>query len=225
VGHREELLAAARRLVREKGFARTTARDLVAASGTNLASIGYHFGSKEQLLNKAIAAEFAEWARHVGEVALGVDGATPLDRLAVALATIRDSYPRLRPLLVAFLEATAQAERSPELRAQLARHVTEARRVIADMVRASMPDVDLPADQAAAVASFIMALCDGLAWQWLIDPDTVPDGQALVSALGSALAAGLTAGPGDSRLGASLLGALPERAAASPGTTGAARST
>ena len=30
-----------------------TARDIVAASGANLASIGYHFGSKEALLSAA----------------------------------------------------------------------------------------------------------------------------------------------------------------------------
>lgn len=193
MGHREALLAAARRLVRDKGFARITARDLVGASNTNLASIGYHFGSKEQLLNRAIAEEFAEWAQHVGQVALAVDGASPLERLGVALATIRDSYSRLRPLLVAFLEATAQAERSPSLRDQLARHVAESRRVIAGMVQASLP-AELPSDQATVLASFIMAVCDGLAWQWLIDPDSVPDGQTLVSSLASALAAGLAAG-------------------------------
>src|SRR5215831_19031374 len=54
VGHREDLLAAARRLLETKGFARITVRDLVAESGTSLASIGYHFGSKEGLLNEVI---------------------------------------------------------------------------------------------------------------------------------------------------------------------------
>jgi hypothetical protein len=38
-----------------RGYARTTARDLAAESGANLASIGYHFGSKEALLNEALA--------------------------------------------------------------------------------------------------------------------------------------------------------------------------
>jgi AcrR family transcriptional regulator len=51
MGHREALLAGARRCLLERGYARTTARDLVAASDTNLASIGYHFGSNEALLN------------------------------------------------------------------------------------------------------------------------------------------------------------------------------
>ena len=41
MGHREDLLEGAKRCLYEKGYARTTARDIVAASGTNLASIGY----------------------------------------------------------------------------------------------------------------------------------------------------------------------------------------
>ena len=36
MGHREDLLTAARQCLEDKGYARTTARDLVAASGTNL---------------------------------------------------------------------------------------------------------------------------------------------------------------------------------------------
>lgn len=49
MGHREDLLEGAKRCLLEKGYARTTARDIGAASGTNLASIGYHYGSKEAL--------------------------------------------------------------------------------------------------------------------------------------------------------------------------------
>src|SRR3989442_906316 len=70
MGHREDLLTAARRLLEEKGYARTTARDLVAASGTNLASIGYHFGSKEALLNEAIGEAVAEWTDQVGAMSM-----------------------------------------------------------------------------------------------------------------------------------------------------------
>src|SRR6266498_1795114 len=62
VGHRAQLLAAARQLLEDKGYAHITARDLVAASGTNLASIGYHFGSKAGLLNAALGVVFEEWA-------------------------------------------------------------------------------------------------------------------------------------------------------------------
>src|SRR5215472_4877077 len=60
--HRTRLLAAARELLRERDYGTITARDLVAASGTNLGSIGYHFGSKEALLNEAIGLALEEWA-------------------------------------------------------------------------------------------------------------------------------------------------------------------
>jgi AcrR family transcriptional regulator len=61
MGHREDLLEGAKRCLLEKGYARTTARDIVAASGTNLASIGYHYGSKEALLNLAFLKVTEEW--------------------------------------------------------------------------------------------------------------------------------------------------------------------
>jgi hypothetical protein len=44
------------------------ARDLVAASGTNLASIGYHFGSKEALLQTALLEASAEWGDELEQV-------------------------------------------------------------------------------------------------------------------------------------------------------------
>jgi len=53
MGHKEDLLEGAQRCLLAKGFVRTTARDIVAESGTNLASIGYHYGSKDALLVQA----------------------------------------------------------------------------------------------------------------------------------------------------------------------------
>jgi AcrR family transcriptional regulator len=83
VGHREDLLAAARRCLETRGYARTTARDLVAESGTNLASIGYHFGSKEALLNQAMGESFLEWAERVRSLALAIEpSGDPVSELA-----------------------------------------------------------------------------------------------------------------------------------------------
>ena len=190
VGHREALLVAARELLREKGFARTTARDLVAASNTNLASIGYHYGSKEKLLYAAMEAEFAEWVEHVGGLAMRAEGVSPVERLAFAWATARDTFPEHRALLVAYLEAAAQAERSAEVRVQLARHVAAARRRIGEIVLAAMPTQVSP-EQADALASFFIAVCDGLALQWLFDPGALPPGADLTSVLDERITAAL----------------------------------
>ncbi len=65
MGHREDLLEGAKRCLLEKGVRAHHARDIVAASGTNLASIGYHYGSKEALLNLAFLRLTEEWGGDV----------------------------------------------------------------------------------------------------------------------------------------------------------------
>ena len=61
MGNREDLLNGAKVCLLEKGYARTTARDIASASGVSLAAIGYHFGSKEALLGEALQQALAEW--------------------------------------------------------------------------------------------------------------------------------------------------------------------
>ena len=94
MGHREDLLAGAVRCLREKGYARTTARDIVAASGTNLASIGYHYGSTQALLNAAVFQAMEDFGAEIGQVMradAGLGGPT-LERLERFWAHVIDSF-------------------------------------------------------------------------------------------------------------------------------------
>jgi AcrR family transcriptional regulator len=199
VGHREQLLTAARRLLETQGYAHITARDLVAESGTNLASIGYHFGSKAELLSQAIEDAFADWARQLADLVMADPDATPVQRAWTTWATVRDALPSRRPLLQAYVEALAQAQREPQLRAQLATHMRAVRRMVAERVAESLEQA-VPADDARcqAVASFVMAVCDGLALQWLLSPDEMVTGEQLLSGLAMVFAAsyGAAAAPG-----------------------------
>jgi AcrR family transcriptional regulator len=194
VGHRKALLLGARKCLEEKGYARTTARDIVAASDTNLASIGYHFGSKEALLNQAIAMAFEEWTETVGELAASQAAGSPLEQVAVGWKAMLDSFEEHRALLVAWVESIAQAERSPELKGQLADHMQSCREQVGAMVRAALgPEAEAAGANPETIASFLMAVCDGLALQWLLDEERAPGSEQLMTALGSALA--LVAGP------------------------------
>ncbi|WP_028849344.1 TetR/AcrR family transcriptional regulator [Thermocrispum municipale] len=184
MGHREQLLAAARRLLEDKGYAHITARDLVAASGTNLASIGYHFGSKAGLLNEAIGEIYREWAEQLTEIALGAKVRSPVERAHVTWSAFLQTLDEKRALLVSFLEAFAQTERNPELREQLAGHYRRIREHVAQLVANELGgDVSPDDPRAAAVASFVIAVCDGLAVQWLLDPSRTPDPDELVAGL------------------------------------------
>ena len=180
MGHREQLLEAARRLLVERGSARITARDLVAESGTNLGSIGYHFGSKDALINAAIEAAFDEWADQLASLVMSDPDATPIERAMATWLTALDSLPSRRPILQAFIDCVAQAQRVPALQAQLAEHYNRARARVAGLVAVSLND-DTPADdpRCRAIATFVIAVLDGLALQWLIDAEHSPTGDEL----------------------------------------------
>src|SRR5690242_9494422 len=58
---KERLLDAAEQLIADQGYSGTSLRQIISAAGANLASVHYHFGSKEELLDAVIL-------RHAGPV-------------------------------------------------------------------------------------------------------------------------------------------------------------
>jgi AcrR family transcriptional regulator len=184
VGHREQLLSAARRLLESQGYARITARDLVAASGTNLASIGYHFGSKEELLNEAIGGALREWCDQVADMVVAKGSPTPVERIRDAWLVMLAALPDRRALLLSFVEALAQAERTPHLREQFGVFYRDARDRVAVLVAANHGEGATAEEPwVQALASFVIAVCDGLAVQWLIAPQSVPSADDLTDGL------------------------------------------
>ena len=190
MGHREQLLTAARRLLEEQGYAHITARDLVAASDTNLASIGYHFGSKAALLNAAIEASFSDWAAQLAAFVMADPDATPLQRASATWVASLEGMAERRPILQAYIEALAQALRVPELREQLAEHYRRARSMVAALVARSLDDgSDADDPRCRAVATLVIAACDGLALQSVLDPENSPSPDDLMAGLATVWAA------------------------------------
>jgi AcrR family transcriptional regulator len=180
--HRTKLLDAARTLLRERTYGNITARDLVAASNTNLGSIGYHFGSKEALLNEAIGLALEEWADAIIQATRTDPGPGPL-ALTDLLRTVLDEYDSIRPYYHAYIEALARSARSPELREQLAAHYNRQRDRVAGLLTDSPHDTIDPND-ARHLASMMIATVDGLLIQTFIDPDNAPTSHDLAIATG-----------------------------------------
>ena len=193
-GHREALRAAARRLVREKGLSRTTARDLVEASGTNLRSIGYHFGSKDELMGEVLAHITEEWnAAPVAASRAGADSALPQERMLNAVRTMLTDLISKREDLFVLLEGVTEARHSPALSTAMVATQAASLNAIADSIIDGAPA--LPRDIAMRLARLLMAVHDGLALQQAVTDDPVlhdVDGLLLALAgLGITLAAGL----------------------------------
>jgi AcrR family transcriptional regulator len=186
--HREALLNAAKTLLRQSGRANITARDLVAASDTNLGSIAYHFGSKDALLEEACKAVFEEWAETVARATSADPGAPPVRRLATSLEMILDEFDAMRPYFLGFIEIVVRSQGSPDVHEQLVTHYCKQRTTVASMVTESLGEA-LGTQDAAHLASLLMAISDGLMLQSLIDPVHVPTSHQLMAALAHALKA------------------------------------
>jgi len=188
MGHRERLLAGAKRCLYERGYARTTARDIVEASGANLASIGYHFGSKEALLNAAMMEAVGEWGAELERILLAEadEDGDPMKRFESTWVRVIESFEAHRPALVASFEAFVRAGHSPELREQIAVGHEETRFWLAALFRRIGSTVGEGSER--AVGSFYLALMNGLMVQWLLDPERAPSGRDMAEALRTILA-------------------------------------
>ncbi|HVB90503.1 MAG TPA: TetR/AcrR family transcriptional regulator [Acidimicrobiales bacterium] len=187
--NRVALLMGARKCIEQIGYARTTARDVATAAGVSLGAIGYHFGSKEELLNEAIAEGFREWIASFAPL-VGKSDAQGIGAAArQAIPQFFHLMENSRPLLIAFIEAMAQAEHVPELRAQLADQYRQSRAAAKEMFTSTVgPQLAEAGLNPATLGSLVLALVDGLIMQYLVDPGATP-GPAQVLALYDGLTA------------------------------------
>jgi len=184
MGNREALLAGAKRCLIEKGYARTTARDIAAASGVSLAAIGYHFGSKDALMNQAIYEFVGEWGEEV-ERALSAEGAAdaePLKRFESIMGrTIESFRGPARGMWAAQLELMSPMDQNEQLRSFLA----NVQRVAADGLAELFLGIDPAQDPEAArtAGSVLHALFIGIIVKWFMDPEQALSARELTAGL------------------------------------------
>ncbi|MEU3407071.1 TetR/AcrR family transcriptional regulator [Streptomyces sp. NPDC006670] len=180
MGNREDLLAGARRCLEEKGYLRTTVRDIASAAGVSMAAIGYHFGSREVLLNQALFAAMEEWAAGAGR--LTGQGDTAEERYADTWdRKIRD-FGEMSWLWTASVEAFVHARSSPELLAILAEGQRRNRRMVAAALR-GVPEEAVTEEDVRSLGSLHIALLSGVMVQVLTDPEHAPTGADLAQGL------------------------------------------
>lgn len=178
MGNREDLLDGARRCIIEKGYARTTARDIAGAAGVSLAAIGYHFGSKEALMSEALLGTGIQIGDALDVALRGAPKAELLGRIWDASLT---AFSDQRQLLAASMENLAQIDRIPVVAERLRAAQSGAVDGIAELLAEELPG--LGDDDLRALAAYYFALVNGLAVVWLIDPSIVPSGAQLTRLL------------------------------------------
>jgi AcrR family transcriptional regulator len=184
MGNREALLIAAKGCLLEKGYARTTARDIASAAGVSLAAIGYHFSSKEALLTEALLLAFGDWEkdfRRLLNESVSID-ASPRERFESTWGRLIETFETHRALWVANMELFSQIPRMPEIGGALGNSLQVARSELASLF--------LNREQSAisertiqTIGKFHHVLLSGLIMQWLIDPEHALSARDLSEAL------------------------------------------
>ncbi|MGX2994335.1 TetR/AcrR family transcriptional regulator [Streptomyces sp. JNUCC 64] len=190
MGHREELLEGAKRCLLAKGFLGTTARDVVRESGTNLASIGYHYGSKDALLAQAYVELIEDVSLAFDEAGEGDDAtaAGSLARFERSWENVLRTFTENPSIWRLGLEVTLHSDRLPGVREHLVRASGAARGGLVAMFLGG-PEPD-PADPLSVTAGgFYSTLLQGLMVQWFFDPGTTPTAAELTDGLRRVMAA------------------------------------
>ncbi|WP_329454634.1 TetR/AcrR family transcriptional regulator [Streptomyces sp. NBC_01497] len=172
---RRQILAAAREVFADKGFAQASTGEIVAASGLSTGAVYSYFPSKNDL----VVAVCEGVVDHVIDLA-GIRDAAEL------LARIRARHAGHARLMA---QVWAEAAVSPGLAARIRGQLAKDQETVAGLIREDRRARGLPASpDPAGVAGALLALLTGYAQRLAIgqDIDTPAFRQALQSLLGDA---------------------------------------
>jgi AcrR family transcriptional regulator len=186
MGNREALLAAAKKCLLEKGYNRTTARDIASAAGVSLAAIGYHFSSKDALLTEALLLAFGEWDQDLQHaLRTSVSAAvSPRERFEATWEKLISTFETHRSLWIANFEIFTQMVGQSEAREFLAGNLPTARTGLAAMFL-NQEESSISEHTSKTIGTFLHVLLSGLIVQWLIDPRSALSARDLTEALRS----------------------------------------
>jgi AcrR family transcriptional regulator len=165
---RAKLLDAARELIREKGYARTTLQDVAGRAGMTSGAIYGNFKNRDELF---ISLAEAHWAPIRPKVKAGATFADVMQALAAATLA---ALPDRRKAAVGRLTGMAYTLTQDELRARVREVTAQSYAFGASWLRAAIDERELPMSPEHLVR-VIHALTEGLVFQRLLTPELVPD--------------------------------------------------
>jgi AcrR family transcriptional regulator len=184
LSNRDALLLAAKKCLLNKGYNRTTARDIASAAGVSLAAIGYHFSSKEALLTEALLLAFGEWDQDLQRALRTAipSSVAPAERFEATWAKMIATFETHRPLWIANFEIFSQMVGQPATREMIAGKLHMARAGLAAMFL-NQNESTLSDETVRTIGTFHHVLLSGLVLQWLIDPASALSAKDLTKSL------------------------------------------
>jgi AcrR family transcriptional regulator len=150
---------------------RITARAIADEADANLASIGYHFGSKDELVTAAVIEGLDRWLDEIERMLGDLRSTTAAERFRRASFVIQETRQRHTGLAQTFFAAVAKAPHDTLVREQLADGFRKTRPAVAALLGLGDDQTGLDA------AGLALAQFYGLLLQTLLDPSLAIDGE------------------------------------------------
>jgi AcrR family transcriptional regulator len=184
MGNREALLNGARQCLLEKGYVQTTARDIADAAGVSLAAIGYHFGTKEALLQEAMVQANVEWGQRADAALRSTHIPDDVDWSSWARSMwgqlLQVSSDDLSMLQASF-EVLANVERSTPVCVSINSSMFRAKNALITMF--DHDEDELTEEERDAIGRFYHALLVGVRALQLVAPGVGPDAKDITRAM------------------------------------------
>ena len=173
------LVQATRDAIRDVGMGGATAREITGRASANLASIPYHFGSKDALVAEALITETRELIAPVLDLLASDRPAA--ERATEAAEMLHDLFERSRSQVPVYLAALAATPHDPLVAVGLSGLWAEVRDALATDIERQLVAGTLPGwVDPQGMAGLILSLVNGIVIAATVDPDG-PDHEAVAA--------------------------------------------
>ena len=161
----QKILAAARKILVERGYQGLTLQAIAAEAQVNKAGVWYYFGGKQQLVLAVLEDVFVRESLHFGTMPpADATLATRVDLIIGSARQVRDRVRRFR----AFYELLPEAARDAELRAHLMGLLPDLVRVGQAVLAPAVAQADGDTPRDATLGQFASILLDGIIVQMIV---------------------------------------------------------
>lgn len=170
---RERIIAAASKILAEKGYEATTLREIAREAQAGPGLVHYYFGGKDALLVEVLQAAGQQFHQRMEQLAQHLPTGLSLDAFLTQLYERVDQEPDVYRLRY---ESFSLGLHNPVLAPRVRERLAQRRDEIGSVIAKVLENMDRSKDEKhlspdpTLLASLLLALFDGLALQKIMDP-------------------------------------------------------
>jgi AcrR family transcriptional regulator len=168
---KKQILDAAERVFSEHGFDKARMDDIVQESGLSKGALYWYYKSKNAIIRALLDRVFISEMQETGDL-VHMD-ASASDRLKIFVQFAVREYKRFEKLLPLAYEFIALAYRNKTVRETLTGYFQHYVDLIAEVIQQGVDRGEFKACDPASTALALIAMYEGTALLWFLDPDKV----------------------------------------------------